>query len=125
MYGGIEDNANNRIVPTPDVWMLSVGQSKFTTILGALDLNFKLDLPLTESSLKMFIIWNLSIWPAFARLSDKILSPDCNFDRIKLKSQIAARFKSFYLKMAQNQILMLILFYLCNYRGLLMGKESA
>jgi hypothetical protein len=26
MYGGIEDNANNRIVPTPDVWMLSVGQ---------------------------------------------------------------------------------------------------
>ena len=28
MYGGIEDNSNNRIVPTADVWQLSVGQSK-------------------------------------------------------------------------------------------------
>ena len=28
MYGGIEDNQSNKIVPTPDIWQLSVGQSK-------------------------------------------------------------------------------------------------
>ena len=25
MIGGIEDNANNKIVPTPDIWQLLVG----------------------------------------------------------------------------------------------------
>ena len=28
MIGGIEDNQSNRIVPTSDIWQLSVGQSK-------------------------------------------------------------------------------------------------
>ena len=28
MLGGIEDNASNRIVPTPDVWQLNTGGRK-------------------------------------------------------------------------------------------------
>ena len=30
MYGGIEDNETNRIVPTPDVWQLTVSSSKYS-----------------------------------------------------------------------------------------------
>jgi len=34
MYGGIEDNPNNRVVPNGDVWQLQVGPSKsHSTIL--------------------------------------------------------------------------------------------